>query len=98
MFEQSKRRVVEPNETGRENNKVRQIVEGGGGSGAMMNARCGISLIKGRSSFHGKESDGRDRPGAWPVLSSYLFAVMSLTVIGSGCLGGSQTFSGVSFH
>jgi hypothetical protein len=47
VFKQSMRRVVEPNETRRENNKVRLTTEGDGDRDDMMNARWEISLIKG---------------------------------------------------
>jgi hypothetical protein len=43
MVERGGSGVVKPNETGRENNRVRCIVEGGGDGVAMMNARWEFS-------------------------------------------------------
>jgi hypothetical protein len=98
VFKQSWRKVVEPNGVGRERNKVRQTVEEGNDSGAMMNMRSAMSSFDGRGSFHGEESDERYRPGVWLVLSSYMFSMMRMTTTGSSRLGGMLGYSGVKVH
>ena len=61
---------------------MRKTIEEGNGSGAMMNTRSEMSLFDGRWILHVEDLFERYSPGAWLVLSSYLFSMIKMTTRG----------------
>jgi len=61
---------------------VRKTIEEGNGNGAMLNTRNEMSLFDGQWIFHVEDFVKRYSPGAWLVLSSYLFSMIKMTTMG----------------